>query len=405
MAIERDIVVVGAGPVGLTAALAVRATGRDVTVVEAGGADRVRPGSRAIFLHEVTLQLLDRIRAGLGHELVRHGLTWSTKRTLYRGREVYRRTYRPTAASVLPYATNLPQVVTERFLLQACLDAAVEFMWNTDVTTAKADARGVTLDAADARRIRARYVIGADGARSAVRESAGLRLEGPRTSNAYVIVDLAEDAAEPLPIERVFHYEHPSIGFRNVLFVPFAGHWRVDLQCHPGDDADTYGSDAGVRNWLPGVMPAKYADRVTWVSTYVFRQAIANSFTDATRRVLLAGEAAHVFAPFGARGLNSGVADAVMAARAIDAALRADTPEATARAIQEFADARRAAAARNRAASSAALTHLQAASHARHVVRHVAAQLSPLVPSLGRWLDRAPFGPRLGGADRYGMHY
>ena len=98
-----------------------------------------------------------------------------------------------------------------------------------------------------------------------------------------------------------------------------------------------YSSDAGVRDWLARVMPAKYADRVTWVSSYVFRQAIASSLTDDTRRVLLVGEAAHLFAPFGARGLNSGVADALMAARAIDAALRAGTPEAAARAVQEFA--------------------------------------------------------------------
>jgi 3-(3-hydroxy-phenyl)propionate hydroxylase len=228
-----------------------------------------------------------------------------------------------------------------------------------------------------------------------------LHLEGPRTSNAYVIVDVAEDPVEPLPLERVFHYEHPRVGFRNVLLVPFAGHWRVDLQCHPDDDPDAYSSDAGVRDWLARVMPKKYANRVTWVSSYIFRQAIARSLTDDTRRVLLVGEAAHVFAPFGARGLNSGVADAVMAARAIDAALRVGTREAAARAVQDFADARRAAAARNRAASSAALTHLQAASPARRV----AARLAPVVPPLGRWLDRAPFGPRLGAPDRNGMFY
>jgi 3-(3-hydroxy-phenyl)propionate hydroxylase len=144
---------------------------------------------------------------------------------------------------------------------------------------------------------------------------------------------------------------------------------------------------------------------VTWVSSYIFRQAIASALTDPTRHVLLVGEAAHVFAPFGARGLNSGVADAVTAARAIDAALRAGTPAAAAGAVQEFADARRVAAARNRAASSAALAHLQAASPARRGLRLAAARLAPLVRPAGRWLDRAPFGPRLGEPDRYGMYY
>ena len=203
-------------------------------------------------------------------------------------------------------------------------------------------------------------MIGADGARSAVRESTGLSLEGPRTSDAYVIVDIAEDDVSPLPLERIFHYEHPNVGFRNVLLVPFAGHWRVDLQCRSDDDPDAFSSGKACANGSCTSCPRSTADRVTWVSSLHFRQAIASAFTDQTRHVLLVGEAAHLFAPFGARGLNSGVADAVMAARAVDSALSAAASDSAARFIQEFADARHAAAARNRAASSSALTHLQA---------------------------------------------
>ena len=400
-----DIVIAGAGPVGLTAALAVRARGRAALVVEAGAADRVRPGSRAIFLHRVTLQTLERIRPGVGGELARHGLGWSTKRTLYRGREVYRRTYPPPPGDVLPAATSLPQVVTERILLDACRDAGVEFLWSTEIRGAVAGPDHVRIECASGAPLTARYVIAADGSRSAMRESLGLRLEGPRTSNAYVIVDIAEDPGDPLPLERVFHYEHPAVGHRNVLFVPFAGHWRVDLQCHPDDDPETFGSARGVREWLVKVMPPKYADRVTWVSTYVFRQAIANAFTDASRRVLLAGEAGHVFAPFGARGLNSGVADAFVAAQAIHSALDASSPAEADGFILDAAGARREAAVRNRAASSIALAHLQAASVREKLTRRVAAGLAPIVPSLGQWLDKAPFGPTLAQADRFGMYY
>jgi 3-(3-hydroxy-phenyl)propionate hydroxylase len=400
---ERDVVIVGAGPVGLTAALALRACGRKAAVIEAGAGDRIRPGSRAIFLHHVTLQLLERIRGGLGRELARRGLAWATRRTIYRGREIYRRTYQSTTIHGLPVATSLPQVATEHLLLEACVAAGVEFVWSTPVTATRAADDGVQVEGEHGAIVRARYVIGADGARSAVRESAGLRLEGPRTSNAFVIVDVAEDPADPLPLERVFHYEHPAVDYRNVLFVPFAGHWRVDLQCREDDDPDVFSSAPGVRDWLSRVMPAKYADRVTWVSTYVFRQAIANQFADSTGRALLVGEAAHVFAPFGARGLNSGVADAWVAARAIDQALR-NGPGAETH-VRNFATTRRRAAERNRAASSIALAHLTARSPVRRAVRRVAGTLAPMVRPLGRWMDRAPYGPPLGPPDADGMQY
>src|SRR2546430_1398473 len=106
--IERDVVVVGAGPVGLTAALALHARGHTPTVVEAGPEDRVRPGSRAIFIHKESLQVLERILTGLGHALNAHGMVWTTKRPLYRGRLVYERTYQAPPAGTLPPATSLP---------------------------------------------------------------------------------------------------------------------------------------------------------------------------------------------------------------------------------------------------------------------------------------------------------
>ena len=402
---DRDVVVVGGGPVGLTAALALHARGHTPTVVEAGTEDRVRPGSRAIFIHRESLQVLERIQPGLGHALNAHGVVWTTKRTLYRGRLLYHRRYGPLPEGTLPPATSLPQVVTEQVLCSACRDAGIEFIWNTTVVRAAACADGVVLETDRSGPISSRYVIAADGARSAVRESSGLTLEGPRTTNAFAIVDVAEDPAAPRPLERVFHYEHPEVGYRNVLTVPFAGHWRIDLQCHADDDPEAFSGPDGVRRWLPQAMPERYADRVTWVSTYVFRQAIANSFTDERRKILLVGEAAHLFAPFGARGLNSGIADAYIAALAVDRALVAAAPQGSARAIDDFAETRRAAAARNRAASSTALRHLVASSTVDRVIRRAGGLLAPWVTSIARWMDRAPYGPQLGGVDRDGMRY
>jgi 3-(3-hydroxy-phenyl)propionate hydroxylase len=403
--VRERTVVVGAGPVGLTAALALHAEGIPVTVIEAGTADRVRPGSRAIFIHGASMRLLEGIRSGLGRELADQGLIWLTKRTLYRGRELYAKTYPPPRSDVLPAATSLPQVVTEQALLRAAIDAGVEFRWETPVAGVEPGAGRVAVVTESGERIDAGFAIGADGARSNVRGSLEIPLDGPRTENAFVIVDTAEDPAAPLPVERIFHYEHPAVDGRNVLFVPFAGHWRVDLQCRPADDADAFGGAEGVKSWLPLVMDAKYAERVTWVSTYVFRQVLAREFVDPTGRVLLVGEAAHLFAPFGARGLNSGIPDAIVAARAIRAALDAASAEGARAAVGRFAGSRRAAAERNRAASSTALAHLAPSGGAGKLRRRLAALAAPRVVSLARWLDAAPYGPRLGPPDADGMQY
>lgn len=389
----------------MTAALALRSLGLPATIIEAGAPDRVRPGSRAIFIHRASLLLLEQIQSGLGVELNRHGLTWQTKRTLYRGREIFRRTYPPPPTGVIPTATSLPQIVTEQVLYRACVAAGVEFIWDTPVTAASAEPDTITLATSTGEAFAARYVIAADGARSAVRETAGLRLEGPQTTNAFVIVDAAEDPARPLPVERVFHYEHPAVNGRNVLYVPFAGHWRIDLQCHPGDDPESFSGAEGARRWLPQVIRPDYADRITWVSTYIFRQAVANSFADGSRRILLTGEAAHVFAPFGARGLNSGIPDACLAARAIHKALSASSPGEAAAAIEHFARSRRAAALRNRASSNVALRHLTAPTPWRRLARRGAAALAPMISATGKWLDRAPYGPPLGPPDADGMQY
>src|SRR6266511_2456751 len=198
----HPVLVVGAGPVGLAAALALRARGLPATVVEAEPEARPRPGSRAIFVHRESLELLERVRPGLGWELAAKGLVWSTKRTFWGDREVYARTYPPGDPSVLPHSTNLPQVATERLLQDACKAAGVEFLWDAAVTGVAVTPDGVELTTAPGDRLQAPYVIGADGARSAVRREIGVTMEGSRSRNSFVIVDVEECAYDPLPLER-----------------------------------------------------------------------------------------------------------------------------------------------------------------------------------------------------------
>lgn len=403
MASAVAVAVVGAGPVGLTAALALRARGiGELVVVDAEPAQRRRPGSRAIFQHRASLELYERNAPGLGWELARRGLVWPTKRTLFKGREVYAKTYPPWRGDRLPALTSLPQTEIEAALLAACHAAGVTIRWDWPVGSVRVDDEGVELAGPDDQRLSAHYVVAADGARSTVRSSLGVALSGDRSAAPFVIVDVAEDPDDPLPVERVYHYRHPGVDGRNVLLVPFAGGWRADLQLRAGDDPEDFNDAESAPRWVGRVLPPRYAERITWVSTYRFRQAVADRFVDDSRRVLLAGEAGHVFAPFGARGLNSGVADADAAAAAVVQALHAANPAVARAAADAFASDRRDAALDNRDAARQALAFMQADDPLLRVRQEAAARLAPRVPRLGRWLDAAPYGPRLADSPRGG---
>jgi 3-(3-hydroxy-phenyl)propionate hydroxylase len=394
-----DVIVVGAGPVGLVAGLALKQKGISSVVIEADSHGRPRPGSRAIYMHSATLKLLEEISKGLGFTLGRNGIIWPVKRTLYKGKEVYVRNYGftdNTDQNKLPHFTALHQDDIENHLYDACLDAGVEFVWNSPVKKLDITGAGVRLTTKSGEVWEAQYIIGSDGSHSVVREQAGLKFEGPRTADTFLVVDVKEDEENPLPLERTFHYQHPAMGGRNVMFVPFKGGWRVDLQLLEGDNPDDYTNIDGVKKWLPKVMDAKYAERITWVSTYRFHQVVANSFTDEKRRVLLAGEAAHLFAPFGARGLNSGVPDAIISVRGIKKALQANSETERKEAIDAVATERRIAAKWNRDGSTTALHHLQGDAPEMNLKRELAASLVSIVPRLGRWLDEGPYGPKFG---------
>ncbi|MEV7736697.1 FAD-dependent oxidoreductase [Streptomyces sp. NPDC088921] len=386
------VVVVGAGPVGLSAALALRARGREVVLLEAEPEDRERPGSRALFVHRETLALLDGMRPGLAAEITAYGQTWRTRRTLYRGREVYSRTYPPKEGP--PPFTSLRQVDTERFLRGACERAGVEFVWDARVLDVRTTATGVRLSCGDGREWSCAYAVAADGARSAVRGALGIAMEGERGEGFHVVVDVAHTpGAEPEP-ERIFHYEHPGAGGRSVMRVPFTGGFQVDLQCRDDDPEEEFGTEEAVRRWLPAVVGEGYGERILWVSTYRFLRKVAASFTDPHRRVLLVGEAAHLFPPFGARGMNSGIADAAAAAEAI-----ADGT------VEAFADVRRSAALFNSAAAGAALDHLRPRRRIVRARQRAAATLAPMLPWCGAWLEHAPYGPRHGAPVNAGRKY
>lgn len=394
---DVPVVVAGAGPVGMTAALALNARGVDVEILEADPADRDRPGSRAIYIHKDTLRTLETSSPGLGQRLVDNGMTWSTRRTVFRGEEVFERTY-PDAGGDdgLPHFTSLPQVWTEEYMLDAVEDAGIDIHWDDAVETVDSSEDGVSVETESGESRQAEYVVGADGAGSTVRSEIGAEFEGTESANSFIIADIDEFEENPRKQERVFHYDHPDVEGRNVLMVPFQGGWRVDIQCKKSDDPEYLTQDEQIRDLVAKTLGERYRDRVEWVSDYKFKQVIADTLVDDHHRVLLAGEAAHLFAPFGARGMNSGVADVDVAAPAITVALNADVDAAANLEIKQYGIERRKAAEYNKAAAGQALEYLQGKNPLTKAKKVLAAKVAPYYEPAGEWLDDAPYGPHGG---------
>ncbi|MGW5453091.1 FAD-dependent oxidoreductase [Nocardia sp. NPDC003979] len=398
---SRQLVVVGAGPGGLSTALAAHALGVDVVVLERDPEDRARAGSRALFLHRDSLRLLERASAGLGRRLGERGLVWQRRTTMYRGRTVYSEELPTAAVDGLPPFTSLRQIDTEAILREAVAAAGIEVVYGVNIVSVQPEPTEVVARSADGSCWRSSYLVAADGSRSEVRESLGIALLGARSDSYHVVIDVA---GEPARKERIFHYHHPRLDGRHVLIVPFAGGCQVDLQCSADDDPDQWSGVDEVSRWLPLVLDDDGSHRVLWRARYPFLQRVAASMADPSGRVLLVGEAGHLFAPFGARGMNSAIADADAAACAVACALAARTPGRAKAAVLDYSRIRGAAAEFNCAAAGAALRHMRPASAAERLAQSGAALLAPLVPRLGSWLEHAPYGPRVAatiGPSRY----
>lgn len=395
---ELPVIVVGAGPAGLMAALALRALDVQVTVLSDEPENRVRPGSRALYVHHESLATFERAHQGLGHDIAASGIRWTGLRTRWRQRVVYAKDFAPLTtgapASHLPAYSSLRQIDTEKRLLTACRSVGVSFSWDSLVESVTTSPHEVRILLADGRELRARYAVGADGARSAVRRAISRSMDGGRSEAYHVVVDLADDPDHPAPALREFTYHHPGVGGRHVLVVPFAGGRQVDVQCRPGEEPDSLISDEAVSGWLPHVLGREYLDRILWRAPYPFLQHVADSFIDEHRRVLLVGEASHLFAPFGARGMNSAIADADYAATAIGTALRASSAARAMGAVEDFDRLRRAAALHNRDAAAAALSHMRPSGLRSRLRLAIAAQTARVSPASARWLEKSPYGPR-----------
>lgn len=124
--------------------------------------------------------------------------------------------------------------------------------------------------------------MGADGGGSTVRDEIGAEFDSEQSKNSFIVATVDEREDGSLLLERLFHYDGPEVGGRNVLLVPFTGGWRLDVQCIEGDDPDELSSDEQMREFVSAVMGEEYANDVSWVPSYKFLQVMADSSSTKT---------------------------------------------------------------------------------------------------------------------------
>jgi 3-(3-hydroxy-phenyl)propionate hydroxylase len=301
------VVVVGAGPVGLCAALDLAQHGVRTLLLDED--DKLSEGSRAICFAKRTLEILDRL--GVGQRCVDKGVVWNRGKVFLHDRLLYQFDLLPESGHKRPAFINLQQYYLEQFLIDRLLESdGVETRWNHKVVAVAqhADHVLVTVEAPDGRyQVEGSYLLACDGSRSPIRTMLGLEARGQVFRDRFLIADVKMEA--DFPTERWFWFDPPFHPGQSVLLHRQADNvWRIDFQL--GWDADPE-AERQPERVIPRIRAMLGADRpfsLEWVSVYTFRCQRMDRFHHA--RVFFVGDSAHQVSPFGARGANSGIQDA-----------------------------------------------------------------------------------------------
>jgi 3-(3-hydroxy-phenyl)propionate hydroxylase len=322
--VRRPVVVVGAGPVGLAAAIDLAQ--RDVPVVLLDDADRIGEGSRGICWSKRTLEILDRL--GVGERLVAQGVTWKLGKVFCGDELLFSFDLLPEEGHKMPAFINLQQFYLEKALVERALELKnLDLRWKNRVVGLDRlnDGARLTVETPDGRyRLDADWLIAADGARSTVRGLLGLDFAGIIFEDKFLIADV--HMAADFPTERrfwfapTFHSGQSALMHRQPDDI-----WRIDLQLGPDADATAEQEPQRVRARLDKVLKP-HAYELEWVSVYTFNCRRLDRFVH--DRVIFIGDAAHQVSPFGARGANSGIQDAENLAWKLAALLKGEGGEA-----------------------------------------------------------------------------
>jgi 3-(3-hydroxy-phenyl)propionate hydroxylase len=300
-------IVVGAGPVGLCAALDLAQHGVRTLLLDED--DKLSEGSRAICFAKRTLEILDRL--GVGDRCMDKGVVWNRGKVFLGERLLYQFDLLPESGHKRPAFINLQQYYLEQFLSDRLREFdEVETRWKHKVVAVAqhADHLLVTVETPDDRyQVECAYLLACDGARSPIRTMLGLEARGQVFRDRFLIADVKMQAE--FPTERWFWFDPPFHPGQSVLLHRQADNvWRIDFQL--GWDADPE-AERRPERVIPRIRAMLGPDRaftLEWVSVYTFRCQRMDRFRHG--RVFFVGDSAHQVSPFGARGANSGIQDA-----------------------------------------------------------------------------------------------
>ncbi len=363
------VLVLGAGPVGQTAALLLARWGLPVVVLDARPA-RDPIGSKAICQQRDVLDVWDSV--GVGAEVARRGVTWTTARTFHRDAELFSFTFADRGRSPFPPFVNVSQCETEALLDERiAASPLVDVRWGHRVTGIdqddSADGDGgvtVTCETPDGEvRVRGSHAVACPGPRSdALRSMLGLSFPGESFEDSFLICDIRTD----LPgweTERRFYFDPEWNPGRQVLIHPCPDStFRIDWQVPPDFDLATEEAAGSLDRRIRQVIGDRPYE-IVWKSVYRFHSRLVDRMR--VGKVLVAGDAAHLVSPFGARGLNSGVLDAENAAWKIAFVRRGWAPEEL---LESYHAERHAAAQENIDVTTATMRFLvpRSEEEARH---------------------------------------
>lgn len=319
----HPVVVVGAGPVGLSLAIDLAQRGQAVVLLD--DADRIGEGSRAICFSKRSLEFWDRL--GIGQRMVDKGVVWSVGKIFHGASQLYQFNLLPEQGHKRPAFINLQQFYAEAYLVDRVQElAAVDLRWRNKVIglEQRNDHVALTVETPDGSYpIRADYVIACDGARSLLRQMVGAEFSGKVFEDQFLIADVKMTAE--FPTERWFWFDPPFHAGRSALLHRQPDDiWRIDLQLHPDADPAVEKRPENVRPRIARMLGHEKFE-FEWISLYKFQCRRMDRFLHG--RVIFAGDAAHQVSPFGARGANSGLEDAENLAWKLDRVLRKVSPE------------------------------------------------------------------------------